>query len=129
MGANLGSADRPSLFTVDLSTGAATLVGGMSGGPHDVDGMVYRSDGMLVGLDRVSNSLIEIDPASGANSVLAPVVPVIGGLGAMTTLGGQGYFATGGPETGGSNELWAFDLFTGEHSLVGGFSSTISGMG
>jgi hypothetical protein len=79
---------------------------------------------MLVGLDRVTNSLLVIDPTTAASSVLAPISSTVGAVGGMTVLGGIGYMNTGG--TGGSipgsDELYSFDLFTGSQTLIGSFS-------
>ena len=55
-GTNGDSAAIPQLFTINLTTGAATVIGTLSGGDHDINGLAYRSDGMLIGLDRVTNS-------------------------------------------------------------------------
>ena len=129
---NQGDEATAKLFEIDLSTGVASSIGTISGGPHDINGMAWRSDGMLVGLDRVTNSLLEINPATAASSVIAAVTPTIGAVGGMVNLNGTGYFATAGPGHSsypGSNELWSCDLFTGSHSLVGSFAPTITGVG
>ncbi|HUU94181.1 MAG TPA: PEP-CTERM sorting domain-containing protein [Phycisphaerae bacterium] len=129
-GTNGDSAGNPQLFTVDLDTGAATVIGTISDPPHDVNGLAWRSDGMLVGLDGNTNTLIEIDPSNANSSVITTLTPAAGNAGGMAVLGGVGYFATGGPVVNGSNELYAFDLFTGEHTLVGGFpEDIITGIG
>ena len=48
----------------------------------------------------------------------------------MAVLEGRGYFVTNGPGgVLGSNELWSFDLFTGDHTLVGSLGPTITGDG
>src|SRR5262249_39572488 len=38
-GANGGTADNPQLFTLNLATGAASVVGTISGGSHDINGL------------------------------------------------------------------------------------------
>ena len=54
---NGDNAANPQLFTINLSTGAASVVGTISGGPRDINGLAYRSaDGQLIGLDRVASS-------------------------------------------------------------------------
>jgi PEP-CTERM motif len=130
-GTNGGSSNTAQLFSINLNTGQATVIGTISGGSHDIDGLAYRSDGKLIGLDRVTNSLLVIDPTTAASSVLAAIGPTVGGLGGMTVSSGTGYFDTAGP-TGtdpGSNSLYSFDLFTGSSSLIGSFSPTISDEG
>lgn len=127
---NGDSADNPQLLTINLTTGAATVVGTISGGAHDIDGLAYRSDGKLIGLDRVTNSLLLIDPTTAAASTLAAVPATVGAVGGMTIQNGVGYYNTGGPGATipGSNELYSFDLTTGASTLIGSFSS-ITGTG
>jgi len=129
-GTNGDAASNPQLFTVDIDTGAAAVVGTISGGPHDVNGLAWRSDGMLVGMDGNQNVLLAIDPATAASSVITPFTPDVGLAGGMAVLGDTGYFATGGSVVGGTNELYSFDLYTGEHTLIAGFpEDVITGLG
>jgi outer membrane protein assembly factor BamB len=129
-GTNGDSAANAQLFRIDIETGAATVVGTMSNPPHDVNGLAWRSDGMLVGLDGNQNVLLAIDPATANSSVIANLDPSAGNAGGMTVFGDTGYFATGGSVVGGTNELYTFDLYTGEHALVGGFpADVITGLG
>jgi hypothetical protein len=130
-GANSGGPDNDQLFTINLTTGAATLLGTLSGS-HDLNGLAYRSDGKLVGLDRVINSLLLIDPATLAVSTLAPLGPTVGAVGGMTSADGStGYFSTSGPvgSIPGTNSLYSFNLFTGSFALVGSFAPTIGDTG
>ncbi len=126
-----GSALNPELHILDVNTGVTNLIGEISGGEHDINGLVWRSDGMLVGLDRSTNSLLAIDPFTAAATVIASLTPTLGAIGGMTVIDGVGYFNTSGPATSlpGSNELWSFDLFTGAHTLVGSLAPTIAGTG
>lgn len=135
---NMSNEDNNKLFTFDLTTGAVNQVIALSGGPHDVNGMVWRSDGKLVGLDQAQNALIEIDPDTGDVSLLRSFsIPnpggsaILGANGGMTVMDGVGYFATGGSGATlpGSNELYQFDLFTGDYSLVGSFTPGLAGKG
>jgi hypothetical protein len=129
---NLGSSSAAQLFTINLNTGAATAVGTISGGSHDINGLAYRvADGKLIGLDRVTNSLLVIDPTTAAASTLAAVSATVGAVGGMTVLNGVGYFNTSGPSgaSPGSNELYSFNLSTGAATLVGSLAPTIGGDG
>jgi hypothetical protein len=128
---NGGSATAAQLLTIDLSNGQMSLVGTISGGSRDINGIVWRADGKLVGMDRVSNSLLVIDPLTANASVLARLTPTVGALGGMTLVGDTGYLVTAGPTASnpGSNELWSFDPFTGLHQRVAGLGPTISGSG
>jgi hypothetical protein len=49
----------------------------------------------------------------------------------MTVLGGVGYYNTSGPSSAapGSNQLYSFDLFSGQSTLIGGFGPIITGTG
>jgi hypothetical protein len=125
---NGGDAGAAQLFTINLNTGAATEVGVISGGGHDINGLAYRSDGMLIGLDRVTNSLLLINPTTAASTAFAPIGVTVGAVGGMTVDGGTGYFSTSGPGGGipGSNELYSFNLMTGQQTLIGSFASTIT---
>ncbi|MCH8966899.1 MAG: PEP-CTERM sorting domain-containing protein [Planctomycetes bacterium] len=125
------------LLTLDLATGAATVVGTIdlgNGSTNDINGMAWRSDGMLVGLDRKNNGLIVINPADASASLLATITPDIGGIGTvggMAVQGDFGYLVTASPDDSiaGSNELYRFDLTTGDHELIGNFGGTITGSG
>src|SRR5882672_1483104 len=50
------------LFAVDVSNGSVTTIGILSGGGHDVNALYWRSDGRLIGMDRVTSSALIIDP-------------------------------------------------------------------
>ncbi len=128
---NQDGASSPRLFEVNLATGQATVIGVISGGSHDINGLGWRSDGRLVGLDRVSNSLLTIDPATAISSPIGHLTPVVGGVGGMAVISDSGYFNTSGPggSISGSNELYSFNAFTGEYHLVGSFSPFITGSG
>ncbi len=121
---------NPRLLRIDLATGSVTDVGTMAV-ERDVNGLMWRSDGQLVGIDRVTNSIVRIDPANAAMSQIAPLAAVAGAVGGMTVLDGTAYFTTAGPTAGipGSNELWSFDPFTGVQRRIGSFSPVITGAG
>ncbi|MEM6675476.1 MAG: hypothetical protein AAF726_21685, partial [Planctomycetota bacterium] len=126
-----GDASAPDLYAADLVTGNATRIGTLTGGPHDINGLAYRGDGMLVGLDRITNAIVVIDPSNANLTVLATLVDTVGATGGMTVDGGVGYFATAGTTLGfpGSNSLYRFDPFTGASTLIAAFSGDIGGFG
>jgi len=130
---NNGLSDTlPQLFTIDLKTGQGTSVGIISGGSHDINGMAWRSDGMLVGIDRVTNSLLAIDPVDATSTLIAELDPVLGIVGGMASFGDAAYFTTAGPYVDtffGTNFLYSLDLFSGETFLVGSFDGIIEGFG
>jgi hypothetical protein len=128
-GANQGSSGSDTLFTINRTTGAATTIGSI--GSHDLNGFAFRSDGKLVALDRVTNSLLLIDPNTLAVSTLAAIGPTVGAVGGLTISGTNAFFSTSGPggSISGSNSLYSFDPFTGSSTLVGSFAPTITGDG
>jgi len=118
------------LFTINLATGHASVVGTIGVG-LDINGLAYRSDGELIGLDRVTNALLVIDPTTAAATQLAAVPSTVGAAGGMTVLNGVGYYCTSGPvgTAPGSNTLYSFDLFSGASTPIGNFNGTITGTG
>lgn len=137
-GVNMGNAAGNQLFTFDLATGAITSAMPLTNGPHDINGMAWRSDGMLVGTDAALNALVEIDPATGVTTILRSLESlnqagqsVLGSNGGLALVGDAGYFATAGPGAvvKGSHELYAFDAFTGQTRLVGALPETMTGKG
>lgn len=116
-GTQMGSTLMPMLFEVDLDTPAnSNTIAQISGGSRDINGLGYRSDGMLIGLDRVSSSLLVIDPDTAEASTLASIPKSVGNIGGLTIRGDQGYYFLGG-----SKKLFAFDPYTGDATLVGSF--------
>jgi hypothetical protein len=125
----------PSLLTLDLGTGEATIVASMQN-RHDIAGLGWRSDGVLIGLDSTDNDLLVINPANAAVSLIDDVTPTIGGVGGMALFADTGYFVTAGLLAGvppgvspGSNALYSFDPLTGEHFFIGSFDNVILGSG
>ncbi len=123
-----GGVTVPALVKLDLGTGLATEPVFLDD-RHDIGGLGWRSDGMLVGLDSTTNTLITIDPGTGVTATIQGT-PAIGSVGGMYLDGDVGYFATAGPRafTPGSNALYTFDAFGGTIiGMVG--SSTWTDMG
>lgn len=111
-GVNAGSSAAAELFSVDLTTGAATVIGVM--GAHDFNAVAWRSDGMLLGADRVTASLYTIDPATAQTNLLTTLPLAPGSLGGMTIVGGTAYASLTG-----SLELLAIDPFSGLATNLG----------
>jgi hypothetical protein len=126
---NIGSNGNAQLFNINLATGAATALGVVSG-VFDINGLAYRSDGMLIGLDDNTSSLYVINPVTLTASLLAAVPTTVGAIGGMTIESGVGFYATGGPNTSapGSDNLYSFDLLTGASTLIGNLGFTDSGL-
>ena len=127
-----GFGGNPSLVTYDLHTGVTGTVGPISSAPHDINGLVWRDDGMLLGLDRITNSLLTIDPHTAVASELAKLEPAVGGAGGMTMANnGQGYLATGSDQSNapGTNSLYSFNPYSGDISFVGEFDLNLTDLG
>lgn len=128
-GVNRGTNADPYLFSLNLGTGAATTIGQIESG-HDFNGIAWRSDGFLVGIDDNSGALYTIDPGTAAIDFLADLDFSVGAIGGMTADQGTsfGYFATGILRdinlSPGTNALYGFDLFTGAFSKIGDFTET-----
>ena len=127
-----GGVTVPYLLTLNLNTGHATVVNSMAT-RHDIAGLGWRGDGVLIGLDSTDNALLAIDPTTaGATTIDSnSLMPIIGGVGGMALLDSSGYFVTAGPlaVNPGSNELYSFNAYTGEHTLIGSFENVILGSG
>ncbi len=117
------------LITIDLSSGAATIIGPLGSGGRDTSGLAFRGDGTLFGvaLGRgTGDEVIKIDPATGATTDVGPTgtdvsTPSVAGLAFNPDSGALYYSATG--------NLYQVNTNTGAVSLVG-FSGveTISGL-
>jgi hypothetical protein len=122
----------PVLLSLNLSTGAGSAIGGFAD-RHDIAGLGWRSDGLLIGLDSTDNALLTIDPATVAVTTIKPVSATIGTIGGMALGEGQnvGFFATAGPQAAiaGSNSLYSFDPFTGDQVFIASFENQIVGRG
>jgi hypothetical protein len=120
-----GTTNVDKLLSINLQTGAATVVGQLNG-QHDINGMAFRSDGELVALDEDSESLLLINPTTLAVSTLAALPGPAGAVGGMTTIDGTTAFFATGILVGGTNSLYSVNLFTGTSNLIGSFAPTIT---
>jgi hypothetical protein len=113
-GTSRDSAFNPQLFTVNLANGSTTVVGTMSGGKHDVNGLAWRTtDGRLIGLDNFTNSLVVINPATAALSILAPTPELVFATGGMTGFGTSGFYNVE------FDRLYSVNLVTGASTFIG----------
>ncbi len=60
------------LYTVNIATGTATVVGQITNAPGIID-IAINADGEMYGVDTEGNSLVRIDPATGAGTVIGPI--------------------------------------------------------
>ncbi|MBV6459484.1 MAG: hypothetical protein HONBIEJF_02632 [Fimbriimonadaceae bacterium] len=115
------------LCSINLVTGQATVVAFM--GNHEINGLMWRNDDMLVGLDRTTNALVQINPATGQVLEITTYNFGLGSVGGMAgnPLGNGGVFATG--RAGGSDTLYSFNAYTGQFSVRGPLDSAPVGLG
>jgi hypothetical protein len=121
-----GGATVPALLTLDLATGDASLVGIVEA-RHDINGLGWRSDGLLIGLDATDNALVTIDPVTLALTTVDQVDSTVGTLGGMALSEAGGFFVTAGPDAAipGSNSLYSFDPFTGDQVFIASYENQI----
>jgi hypothetical protein len=127
-----GGTTTTAVLTLDLATGAASVLDFLDG-RHDIGGLGWRGDGMLVGLDATNDQLIAVDPItlSLANVDELDPWPDMGSVGGMAFFEDSFYFATAGPlaVSEGSNSLYTFDPMNGDPVTIGSFDDTITGTG
>ncbi|MCZ6815342.1 MAG: PEP-CTERM sorting domain-containing protein [Planctomycetota bacterium] len=108
-----------SLMTIDLDTGQATAIGIIGDSPHDFNGLAMGEDGLLYGIDRVTNALWRIDTVPNG-----PGTMLVGELGPNVTLGAFGGMAvdldsgTVYGYDGPSHMLFTIDLATGNTTVI-----------
>jgi Subtilase family/PKD domain/Carboxypeptidase regulatory-like domain/Repeat of unknown function (DUF6923)/Kelch motif len=106
------------LYTIDPDDGTVTPVGSITNGPCIID-IAINAAGEMYGVDLVNDVLVQIDPATGAGTVIGPV-----GINANYAQGmdfedesGILYWAAYST----SGELRIIDTSTGASTLVGAF--------
>ena len=111
------------LYTVDMDTGTATEVGEITNAPAIID-IAINTDGEMYGVDIVNDVLVQIDPATGAGTVIGSI-----GFDARFAQGmdfeettGVLYLAAFN-STDNQGELRIADTATGNSVLVGAFPS------
>ncbi|MFG0246539.1 MAG: hypothetical protein ACF8MF_10880 [Phycisphaerales bacterium JB052] len=121
-GGNTLAGGGRAVFQIDLTTGQAGKRIVLSRSSIDLNGLAFRSDGVMVGIDRVTNELVEVDHTSGeVNTVASLISSGIGSVGGLAIDAGVGYYTTAGTVSGsdGDNSLYGINLFSGEQWLVG----------
>ena len=108
-----GEARCTTLYTINASTGAMTLVGTMAFA--GVQSLTFSSGGTLYGFDG-GGGLITIDPLTAAATDVNLTIGASGND--IQTIA----FSPGGTLYGGRNNLFTIDLTTGASTLVGGGS-------
>ncbi|MFI5386646.1 MAG: PEP-CTERM sorting domain-containing protein [Fimbriimonadales bacterium] len=134
---NAGEAANPNLFTINLTSGAATAGPVIGAFAHDINGMVWFNN-KLYGIDREINGILSFDPATG-NATQERIYnaaggePLLGEVGGMTMdQSGTVYFCTAGTNAvlSGDNALYTLNMTTFAATKIGNFdAATINGTG
>ncbi len=121
-----GGVTVPALLSLDIATGDATLINFFAD-RHDINGLGWRSDGLLIGLDNTDDALLAIDPITAGVTVIDQVGAAIGSVGGMAMGEAGNFFVTAGPLAAdpGSNSLYSFDPFTGDHVFIASYENQI----
>lgn len=65
--------DTSSIFTIDLNTGAATRIGAVTNSSGGIIACAFDNSGQMYGLDITDETLLRIDKATGAGTVVGPL--------------------------------------------------------
>jgi DNA-binding beta-propeller fold protein YncE len=126
-GVLFGVQDVPSahrLFTIDVTTGTATIVGNVSGSPGDLSGMAFAPNGTLYMLDTSAGSLLAVNPGTGnvlSSVSLSTHLGDVAGF-EFDPVTGVAYVADG--HTSGTGQLYTLNLATGGLTAVGPTGAT-----
>lgn len=106
--------DTDQLFSVNMQTGAGTLVGGF-GAFTNVNGLAFNSSGILYGFDDGTDQIITIDTTTGAATAVVTVDNTnVSGIAFDSS---DNLFAT----DSAAGNLLSIDLGTGMHSVIGSY--------
>ena len=121
-----GGATVPALLSLDLLTGDATVINSFAD-RHDINGLGWRSDGVLIGLDNTDDALLAIDPLTAGVTVIDQIGSAVGTVGGMAMGQAGNFFVTAGPLAAipGSNSLYSFDPFTGDYVFIASYENQI----
>ncbi len=120
LGVNSGSANQSRAFTIDTTTGAATDLGPNPGEGRDLNGMTVLDDAIYA-LDRVSNTLGNLDETTGAYTQIGNPGVTIGDSGGLAADPADGALYATFDAVGG---LYMLDESTAAASLIGTTSVT-----
>lgn len=123
---------KRSMFTIDFFNKTVSGRTELKGDATDINGWTDPTCGcgFLTGIDRESNSLVEVDATTGVVTKKKKITPIMGETGGMATLEFETYLATGGAAGAipGSNALYKFVDSDTDPTRIGGFTG-IGGKG
>ena len=130
-GTLFGIQDIPSsvsyrLFTLNTTTGAAGNIVNITGVslPDDLSGMAFASDGTLYVLDTSNETLLTVNPATGAVTSSVNLSSALGNSAGLEFDPASGVLYTADGNLDGTDNLYTLNPTTGALALVG--STTLS---
>jgi hypothetical protein len=111
---NLFGVDFSNLYSINTSTGAATLIGSLGGGISTANALVFSPSGTLFAAD--GSNLYTVNPNTGLATLVGSLG--FGSGGDLAFVNGKLYLATS------SNQLVTLNTSTGAGTLVGSFGVT-----
>jgi len=125
---NLGVPPAPQLYTLNISTGVATLVGNVTNAPGLL-AIAVSCNSEVYGFDVTGDNLVSIDPTTGVGTIVGPL-----GVNALSVAQDADF----DPETGNlywttfngsSGELRSVDVNTGNSTLITTWSADLVSFG
>jgi len=114
---------RSTLYTMDPATGAASMIGKITGAPCIID-IAMNVAGDMYGVDIAKDMLVKINPATGEGTLIGSIgfnANHAQGLSFEPTSGVLYYAAFNNDTFEGRGELRMVDIATGNTTLVGPF--------
>jgi hypothetical protein len=123
----VGEGEGQMMFSIDLATGTATLIGGT--GFLDVEGISFQpGTGVLFGADDETDALLTCSTTTGACTVVGPLGVGVSDPGMAFTCDGTLYIASEDEEGSPPNNLYRVNPTTGAATLVGSLGTEFDGM-
>jgi Repeat of unknown function (DUF6923) len=114
IGVNQGNANAAQAFEINTATGAATVIGPPNGQARDLDDLTRDGD-VIYAIDRPSNTLGRLDPATGVYTAIGGTGAIIGDTGGLAFSEADGKLYATFANDGG---FYTIDKATGAATLI-----------
>jgi hypothetical protein len=114
IGVNQGNAFAAQAFEINTATGAATLIGPAGGQGRDIDDLTREGD-VIYGIDRPTDTLGTLDPATGVYTAIGPTGATVGDSGGLAFCEADGQLYATFAADGG---FYRVDKTTGAATLI-----------
>jgi hypothetical protein len=114
IGVNQGDASAAQTFEINTATGAATLIGPPNGQARDLDDLT-REGNVIYAIDRPSNTLGRLDPATGVYTAIGATGATVGASGGLAFCEADGRLYATFSDDGG---FYTIDKSTGAATLI-----------